>query len=450
MGKGAGKGAQQAPMAPETPLVTSDGVSNKVFSREAVSNREDLVIVGNEVYDAKAFRSEHPGGPMFISVFGGRDATEAFMEYHRRAWPKARMAHFKVGDLSPDETPISEPADYIELARLIDPIIAKTRGFAPPIYFAKLAFIIGSTLVLEGAMFLHGATFLQATALGVLYAWIGLNIQHDANHGSISRKPWVNRVLGLFQDYIGGSSILWVQEHVVLHHLHTNDAQLDPDIDGQGIVRLNPADKRHFWHAMQHIVVPVGEAMFAWKILFLDFLEQLTWKFGGHAISELARAPYYWAGVLLKFLFYLRFIIVPLYYTPTLHTAACIATTTMTTSLYLAFFFAISHNFEGVAFVGEEVDGLARDANFMKRQAETSSNVCGPMLAVVNGGLNYQIEHHLFPRVHHSYYPKIAPTVRKYLESKSIKYQHYPTLSSNFVAFVKHLYKMGHTHPKHN
>ena len=359
------------------------------------------------------------------------------------------MASFKVGDLAPEETPEQEDKGYLELCRLTDKVIAKTRGFAPPAYFVKLALIVGSTWALETSMLLRGATISQATALGVLYAWIGLNIQHDANHGSISRKPWVNRMLGLFQDYIGGSSILWVQEHVVLHHLHTNDAQLDPDIDGQGMVRLNPADTRYSWHSLQHIVVPAGEAMFAWKIVFLDFYEQLTWKFGGHAISELARAPYYWAGVGLKMCFYVRFMVLPLYFAPTLHTCACIAATTMMTSLYLAFFFAISHNFEGVKFVGEEVGGIARDDSFMKRQAETSSNVCGPALALINGGLNYQIEHHLFPRVHHSYYPKLAPYVRPFLEARGITYKHYPTLAENFVSFVKHLYMMGHSHPPH-
>ena len=131
--------------------------------------------------------------------------------------------------------------------------------------------------------------------------------------------------------------------------------------------------------------------------------------------------------------FYLRFIALPLFYEPTLYCAAGIAVTTMTTSFYLAFFFAISHNFDGVGYVTPDLDPseakavtagkppadkggatklIARSDGFIRRQAETSSNVCGSKLAWINGGLNYQIEHHLFPRVHHSYYPIIAPTVK--------------------------------------
>ena len=65
------------------------------------------------------------------------------------------------------------------------------------------------------------------------YIRIGLNIQHDANHGAVSRYPGVNRVLGMSQNWIGGSALSWVHQHVVQHHLHTNDVNLDPDMAGQ-------------------------------------------------------------------------------------------------------------------------------------------------------------------------------------------------------------------------
>ena len=61
----------------------------------------------------------------------------------------------------------------------------------------------------------------------------GLNIQHDANHGAISRNPWVNRLLGLTENWIGGSQVNWIHQHVVQHHVHTNDVHLDPDMQVQ-------------------------------------------------------------------------------------------------------------------------------------------------------------------------------------------------------------------------
>ena len=67
----------------------------------------------------------------------------------------------------------------------------------------------------------------------------GLNIQHDANHGSVSRNPNVNWLLGLSENWIGGSQINWIHQHVVQHHLHTNDVHLDPDMASTSYVRLN-------------------------------------------------------------------------------------------------------------------------------------------------------------------------------------------------------------------
>ena len=65
----------------------------------------------------------------------------------------------------------------------------------------------------------------------------GLNVQHDANHGAVSRNPKVNRLLGLTQSWIGGSSVSWIHQHVVQHHVHTNDLHLDPDMTGSDILR---------------------------------------------------------------------------------------------------------------------------------------------------------------------------------------------------------------------
>lgn len=104
------------------------------------------------------------------------------------------------------------------------------------------------------------------------------------------------------------------------------------------------------------------------------------------------------------------------------------------------------------------------------RQVASSSNVGGAYLCFLNGGLNYQIEHHLFPRycipltivfnfytmrtmiltynlsrIQHSHYPKIAPIVKEFCLSRGIPYHHFPTVFENFKSCVDHLYVMGTT-----
>merc|ERR1719267_116729 len=108
---------------------------------------------------------------------------------------------------------------------------------------------------------------------------------------------------------------------------------------------------------------------------------------------------------------------------------------------YLAFFFILSHNFEGVDFYDNAK--TKGGASFLRNQVASSSNVGGSWLCLLNGGLNYQIEHHLFPRIQHTHYPKIAPVVRTFCESKGIPYVHFPTIADNVQSTVKHLSKMS-------
>ena len=119
---------------------------------------------------------------------------------------------------------------------------------------------------------------------------------------------------------------------------------------------------------------------------------------------------------------------------------------------YLAFFFIISHNFKGVYMFNDEDEktgsGQATETqkiqnSFLHRQVLSSSNVGGNILCFINGGLNYQIEHHLFPRIQHCHYPTIAPIVREYCRSKGIPYVHFPTVWSNVSSCIEHLCSLG-------
>jgi fatty acid desaturase (delta-4 desaturase) len=91
------------------------------------------------------------------------------------------------------------------------------------------------------------------------------------------------------------------------------------------------------------------------------------------------------------------------------------APSAVVTGSYLTFFFLISHNYEGVHIQGDTTRSSNKDGkknSFLYKQITSSSNVGGWWLLQLNGGLNYQIEHHLFPRMNHMHYPKIAPIVK--------------------------------------
>jgi fatty acid desaturase (delta-4 desaturase) len=140
-----------------------------------------------------------------------------------------------------------------------------------------------------------------------------------------------------------------------------------------------------------------------------------------------------------------RWLVLPLMQQPTVHAAAMtflnILPMFVVGGYYLAFFFIISHNFLGVHMFDKASQKSTQ--SFLWKQVASSSNVGGSWLCFMNGGLNYQIEHHLFPRIQHTHYPKIAPIVREFCLARNIPYRHFPTIGENFTSCVAHLAMMA-------
>ena len=447
------------PSPPTTSSSDSSGALPSITREEIAERRHDLFIISDRVYDAAKFRWVHPGGAVFVSMFGGRDATLAFQSYHARPFPHASMTDrgFCVGTLDGSAVAVAEDAAHHELAALVKPVLAKRGGaFAPTAQLTKMVLLVVAAIALELREHFIARTWVGSFLLGLIFAWIGLNVQHDANHGSASRRPWVNMLLGLSQDWIGGSSLMWMQEHVVLHHLHTNDVEMDPDVQGGPVLRLNPDETPHAWHALQHLYIFALEMGFGVIPVFGAFLELLVWRHRGEAkfkISRLAIWPWGFVGVALHLGFYARFLVLPFVAgasvnDPVWATAGKVALLLSVGGGYLAFFFFLSHNFEGANFVdgAQEVTGACEypvGSSFVHQQVASSCNVGGATLAIFNGGLNYQIEHHLFPRIAHSHYPHIAPVVKAFCERKGIPYVHFDTIGENVASVRRGLKAMA-------
>lgn len=280
--------------------------------------------------------------------------------------------------------------------------------------------------------------------LGLLFAFIGLNIQHDANHGAISRNPTVNRMLGLTQNWIGGSAVDWIHQHVVQHHVHTNDIRHDPDIAGNTFLRLNPLQPLLHIHAFQHLYIFLLICGFGFSVVITSMEHLVSGKHKTSMSSMLS--VYRVVEFLYTSLFFIRWMVLPYILVPSFSTFLGIAPMFMTGGFYLAFFFVISHNFVGVKMFDSDDHKKANPHkdSFLYNQVVSSCNVGGAILATFNGGLNYQIEHHLFPRISHTHYAKIAPIVREFCKKKGIPYVHFPTIQENVTSCVQHLSNFGH------
>jgi fatty acid desaturase (delta-4 desaturase) len=153
--------------------------------------------------------------------------------------------------------------------------------------------------------------YTAAIGLGLLFAAIGLNVQHDANHGAISAKPWVNTALGLTQDWIGGNSLLWLQQHVTLHHVECNDLDLDTDMMDSPMLRFSPTRARYVWQSLQGLYFVLLEAGYAMKVVIVDWYNLSNNMYEGVPVSKAVPAWRWYSSVAARLLWLVRFVVVP-------------------------------------------------------------------------------------------------------------------------------------------
>eukprot|EP00096_Caligus_rogercresseyi_P013818 TRINITY_DN641_c0_g1_i2.p1 TRINITY_DN641_c0_g1~~TRINITY_DN641_c0_g1_i2.p1 ORF type:complete len:424 (-),score=104.55 TRINITY_DN641_c0_g1_i2:56-1327(-) len=398
----------------------------------------DEILVEGKTYSAQDLAEIHPGGRLFVQAFSGLDASVAFLSYHRRKFPHSRAKTALKAEGNDTNNPEGWDDEYLELCRLVEKVLPRSKSFAPWYYYLKVAVILSSALSIELFMHFHASyPPLLCAFLGYIFAVIGLNIQHDANHGAVSRRPWVNRMLGMSQNWIGGSAINWIHQHVVQHHIHTNDIDQDPDMDGGILIRINPKTPLMKFHIVQHIYFFFLLAFYGFSVVIRSLLNVI---YGEHftPMSVLLKAHRVFE-VFMSLFFISRLLLFPLYQSPSIRTLGSLLLMFMVAGYYLSLFFAISHNFEGVELNHEK----EKPNSFLRNQVATSSNVGGEILCFLNGGLNYQIEHHLFPRISHCHYPKIAPIVKAFCQERNIPYVHFPSLLDNVNSAIRHLIFMG-------
>ena len=397
---------------------------------------ENRVVIDNIEYSVDYFQYIHPGGDLFVKAFAGRDATEAFLSYHRRPFP-----HQKYGQISEasQNSQNSQNSDYLELCDIVNKVLPIHKSFAPPSYYIKLLIILSFTFGLE--FYIHYTqqyVWYLTAPLGLFIAWTGLNIQHDANHGAISRHFMVNRILGLTQSWIGGSACIWIHQHVVQHHIFCNDVVRDPDMEGSILIKFNPNAPEAHQYLYQHIYFLGVIALYGFTVV-KDSVYGLMSGVYFTPISPYLN-PHMNLDLVFSTAFLMRWVALPLYLAPSTNTLMSICVMYAVAGYYLSFFFMLSHNFAETRNYSP-----SSKESFLYKQVTSSSNVGGPLLCWFNGGLNYQIEHHLFPRMHHSHYPKIAPLVREFCAGKGIPYKHFDTIYENVVSTSQYLYNVART-----
>jgi len=317
-----------------------------------------------------------------------------------------------------------------------------------PEMFRKTAIIFVTFAVSYFALVFVATAWWQAVPLAILLGLsvvaIGFNVMHDASHQAYSDRPWLNRLMAMSLDLVGGSSHFWRWKHVVFHHTYVNVIGYDTDINLAGLGRLTPHHPRARFHRWQHWYAWLlyGVMAIKWQ-LFDDFRLAVNGRMGDHRVVR----PQGWQLAIFfggKAMFFLLAFVVPLTRHPFWIVAATYALTAAVIGLSLGVVFQLAHCVEEADFPLDHTPGRI-DRSWAAHQAETSVDFArgSATASWLFGGLNFQIEHHLFARMCHVNYPAIAAVVEKTCAEFGVRYSHTPTVWGAVRSHYRWLRRMG-------
>lgn len=282
--------------------------------------------------------------------------------------------------------------------------------------------------------------------LGVGLAAIGFNVMHDGAHGSYSSKAWVNNIMAHTLDILGGSSNFWKIKHNVAHHSYTNIEGHDEDIDIRPFIRLNTQQKKSWYHKYQAYYWPLLYSLtYFWWVCVRDFKKYFEGRVASTEIPKMTFTDHmeFWVG---KLVYVLVWWVVPLQFVTWPQFLIGYGTAIGMTGFTLGVVFQMAHAVQGLDFPEPDPQTLKIENAWFVHQLNTTANFAprSKFWGWLTGGLNFQVEHHLFPLVSHIHYPAIAQVVKKVCSEYNIRYNEYLTFPAAFRSHVNHLDQIGH------
>ena len=285
-----------------------------------------------------------------------------------------------------------------------------------------------------------------AIVMGIGMAGVGFAVSHDALHGAYSANPTINRLIGLSFDVLGANGYMWRITHNVIHHTYTNIHGIDEDLEVSPLVRLAPGSDHKPIHRFQHFyawfLYGMSTLFWVWVKDYKYFLQRDIGPYRGkrHPKGEIALM----LGA--KVFHYTWSVVIPLLVLNVAWWQFLIGYFAFhfTAGIILGVVFQLAHVVEGPDHISLGPDGNV-EAAWMVHQLSTTSNFAtgNRLLTAYVGGLNYQVEHHLFPRVCSVHYPAIRGIVREVTAKYGIPYLQQPTLWAAIRSHYRMLKRLG-------
>ena len=317
------------------------------------------------------------------------------------------------------------------------------------LYFKSILQVTSAICLYIALVFFQPATYISiilCVLLGCNLSVIGFNIMHEGGHQSFSKIKWVNRLTAYSLNVMGGSSLFWKTKHNLNHHTYTNIDGMDSDIELAPYMRLHAAQPRYWMHRFQHIYwfVLYGFSYVSW-IFVDDFTkyftgtiasgsENLKWKTREHII--------FWSTKLAYTIVYIG---LPAYFVGFWPALAGFGIMVFACGLSLGIVFQMAHIVEDTAFPSPHSETNKIEEEWGIHQVQTTANFAtnSRVMSWLLGGLNFQVEHHLFPKISHVHYPAINKLVKETCIEFNVTYLEYPSLFKAFCSHLVHIRKLG-------
>lgn len=286
---------------------------------------------------------------------------------------------------------------------------------------------------------------LLCVGIGAFVSGVGFNVMHDGGHGSFSKSNIVNRVAAHSAEVVGASQFMWNMKHNIIHHAYTNIDGVDDDIDARPFLRMASTQKKYKMHRFQHLYFWMFYSILhIYWTLMSDYQKYFTKKIGSTPLKKMKTPDHikFWT---FKALYYSLFIVIPIVQVGFMDWLVGYLVFSLTAGLILSLVFQLAHTVEETAFPIPDVSTGRLSDEWAVHQLKTTANFAtkSKLISWYVGGLNFQVEHHLFPKISHIHYPEINKIVKQACAEYNVTYIEYKRMYQAFHSHINFLKHMG-------
>jgi linoleoyl-CoA desaturase len=281
----------------------------------------------------------------------------------------------------------------------------------------------------------------ECILLGGLTAAIGFNVMHDGLHGSFSRYKWVNKLAGLSLNFLGANNFMWQTKHNIVHHTYTNISGVDDDIEARPFLRLCETQKFYKMHKYQHWYFWAAYSLlYIFWVFVADYKKYFLRRIGPTPLKRMKPMDHFnfWS---FKVLHAFLFVALPIYLLGPIAWLIGFLSFSLFAGLVLSIVFQLAHTVEPTQFPKADSSTGKMEDEWTIHQLKTTANFAtrNRFISWWVGGLNFQIEHHLFPRISHIHYPAISKIIKRACAEFNLPYFEFRTMRYAVVSHIHHL-----------